>query len=176
MTSAIAEPKVLRQGEATARIRSVLTPRAVAVVIDGPRALIIKRFLKHDSAAACVMCDDSGWTGPACPGHHYAVLPGGGVEGGETAEEAALRELNEETTLNARINRLAWTGRHNGRPASYFLMADVSGTPVLSGDEAQAHGPNDSFELMWATAEEFERLNLHPSDIRIPLARLLPPS
>src|SRR5882757_4397296 len=118
------------------------------------------------------MCDDSGWAGPGRHGHHYAVLLGGGVEGGETAEEAALRELNEEPTLNARIDRLVGTGRHNGRPASYFLMADVSGTPVLSGDEAQAHGPNDSFELMWATAEEFERLNLHPAEIRTPLARL----
>ncbi|MEV5604645.1 NUDIX domain-containing protein [Streptomyces sp. NPDC052299] len=151
----------------------MLIPRAVAVVIDGSRALVIKRFLKHHSAAACVMCENDGWPGPGCPGHQYAVLPGGGVEDGETAEEAALRELKEETTLNARIDRLAWTGRHNDRPASYFLMADVSGTPVLSGDEAQAHGPDNSFELMWATAEDFERLNLHPADIRTPLERLL---
>jgi ADP-ribose pyrophosphatase YjhB (NUDIX family) len=151
----------------------MLVPRAVAVVIDGPRALIIKRFLRHDSAATCAMCGDAGWAGPACPGHHYAVLPGGGVEDGETVEEAALRELNEETTLSARIERLAWTGRHNGRPASYFLMADVRGIPVLSGEEAQVHGPNNSFELMWATAEDFDRLNLHPADIRAPLSSLL---
>jgi hypothetical protein len=84
-----------------------------------------------------------------------------------------LRELNEETTLIARIDRLLWTGKHNGRPASYFLMTEVSGTPVLSGSEAEAHGPEDSFELLWAGADEFDELGLHPADVRSPLAKLL---
>lgn len=97
------------------------------------------------------------------------------MEDGESAEAAALRELREETTLEARIDRLLWTGRHNGRPASYFLMADVTGTPVLSGEEADANGPDDSFELIWATADDFVPLNPHPADIRQPLTRLLRP-
>jgi ADP-ribose pyrophosphatase YjhB (NUDIX family) len=151
----------------------VLIPRAVAVVVDGPRALVIKRFLKHETSASCVMCADAGWTGPACPGHRYAVLPGGHVEEGESAETAALRELLEETSLKARIDRLLWTGRHNGRPASYFLMVGVTGAPVLSGFEAKSHSPNDSYELMWATADEFDQLNLHPAEIRQHLADLL---
>jgi ADP-ribose pyrophosphatase YjhB (NUDIX family) len=151
----------------------VLIPRAVAVVVNGQRALVIKRFLRRESSESCVMCEDMGWAGPVCPGHHYAVLPGGHVEEGESAETAALRELREETTLAARVDRLLWTGRHNGRPASYFLMADVTGTPVLSGSEAEAHGPNDSYELMWAKADDLDSLNLHPADVRGPLAQLL---
>ncbi|RKT84545.1 ADP-ribose pyrophosphatase YjhB, NUDIX family [Saccharopolyspora antimicrobica] len=149
----------------------MLIPRAVAVVVDGRRALVIKRYLRRESAAACAMCGNARTSG--CPGHHYAVLPGGHVEDGESAEDAAVRELAEETTLRARIDRLLWTGRHNGRPASYFLMADVAGAAVLSGSEAQEHSPDNSFELLWASADEFERLNLHPADIRAPLARLL---
>jgi ADP-ribose pyrophosphatase YjhB (NUDIX family) len=152
---------------------SVQVPRAVAVVVDGPRVLVIKRYLRCDSAWACVMCADSGQLAEPCPGHHYAVLPGGGVEDRETAEAAALRELREETTLTARIDRLLWTGRHNGRPASYFLVADVRGAPVLSGPEALEHGPGNSFELRWAGPGDFDVLNLHPPGIGHLLARLL---
>jgi ADP-ribose pyrophosphatase YjhB (NUDIX family) len=158
---------------AAAMIERVLIPRAVAVVVDGHRALVIKRYLRRELPEACGRCEDTGCVGPECPGHHYAVLPGGHVEEGETAEVAALRELKEETTLEARIERLLWTGRHSGRPASYFLMADVTGSPVLSGPEAEEHCPNNSFELVWARAEEFEGLGLHPADVREPLAQLL---
>ena len=76
-------------------------PRAAAVVVDGDQVLVMKRHKR---------------------GRDYAVLPGGGVEEGETAAQAALRELHEETTLVAEIDRLLWTGRHNDRPAWYFLM------------------------------------------------------
>ena len=140
-------------------------PRAVAVVIDGTRVLVIQRFLRLTSSDTCVMCADRGLPGPECPGHRYAVLPGGHVEDGESAEAAALRELREETTLEARIDRLLWTGLHNSRPAYYFLMAGVTGTPLLSGPEAQAHGPENSYELRWAAADEFDSLNLHPADL-----------
>jgi ADP-ribose pyrophosphatase YjhB (NUDIX family) len=135
--------------------------------------LVIKRYLRHESADLCVMCDDARWPGLNCRGHRYAVLPGGHVEAGETAEEAALRELTEETTLEARIDHLLWTGLHNGRPAVYFLMADVVGQPVLSGPEAEAHSENNSFELLWAGPDMLEPLGLHPADLVPQLTKLL---
>jgi ADP-ribose pyrophosphatase YjhB (NUDIX family) len=154
-------------------LERVKVPRAVAVVVEGRRVLLIKRFLLQESSAVCVMCEDAGWPGPGCSGHRYAVLPGGHVEDGETAEVAVVRELAEETGLLATIDRRLWAGRHNGRPAFYFLMADVEGVPVLSGEEAAENGPNNSYELLWASADQFEALNLHPAEVRRALADLL---
>jgi ADP-ribose pyrophosphatase YjhB (NUDIX family) len=127
-------------------------PRAAAVVIHGDQVLVMKRH-KH--------------------GRDFAVLPGGGVEAGETAAEAALRELREETTLIADVDRLLWTGRHNERPASYFLMTSVRGRAELSGPESRTNRPDNSFELRWATADQLVELGLRPPDIRGPLGALL---
>jgi ADP-ribose pyrophosphatase YjhB (NUDIX family) len=129
-----------------------IKPRAAAVVVNGDQVLVMKRHKR---------------------GRDYAVLPGGGVEEGETAAEAALRELHEETTLVAEIDRLLWTGRHNDRPAWYFLMTAVRGRAELSGPEALANRSDNSFELRWVTADRFTELGLHPPDIRGPLAELL---
>lgn len=127
-------------------------PRAVAVVRRGSQVLLIKRHYF---------------------GRDYAVLPGGSVEPGESFEEAAVRELHEESTLQARVLRQLLAGEHNGREARYFLMTDVTGVPRLSGPELDDHSPANSFELMWATKDDFERLGLHPEHLCSDLPRLL---
>ncbi|MFI5908539.1 NUDIX domain-containing protein [Dactylosporangium sp. NPDC051541] len=148
-------------------------PRAVAVVVEAGRVLVIKRFLRRSSAVGCVMCEERGWDGPDCQGHHYAVLPGGHVEAGESAEAAAVRELAEETGLRGRVGRRVWTGEERGRTGHYFLMADVTGVPVLSGPEAVANGPDNSFALLWAAPDSFEALNLRPAAVHPVLVTLL---
>ncbi|WP_433080560.1 NUDIX domain-containing protein [Dactylosporangium sp. CA-052675] len=148
-------------------------PRAVAVVTEGRRVLVIKRFRRQQSSAVCVMCSENGRPGPGCQGHHYAVLPGGHIEAGESAEAAAVRELAEETGLRAGIDRQIWTSQERGRTGLYFLMANVTGVPMLSGPEAVANGPDNSFELLWAGPDQFEALDLRPADVRVVLTALL---
>jgi 8-oxo-dGTP pyrophosphatase MutT (NUDIX family) len=45
-------------------------------------------------------------------GHRWWVAPGGGLEGGESFEAAAARELAEETGIVAPVGRWVWTRRH----------------------------------------------------------------
>ena len=127
-------------------------PRAVAVVQRGRRVLVIKRHYY---------------------GRDYAVLPGGSVEEGESFEQAAVRELREESTLEAQALGQLLLGEHNGREARYFLMTDVTGTPNLSGPELEEHCPDNSFELLWASKDDLEPLGLHPEHLRVDLPRAL---
>jgi len=148
-------------------------PRAVAVVVDRGRVLVIKRFRQRDDPADCVMCREIGHRGSRCLGHHYAVLPGGHVEVGETVRQAAERELWEEASLRGVAGREVFANSHLGRPAHYFVMGDVSGSAELSGPELADNRPDNSFELRWATATELGGLNLRPAEIRPLLATLL---
>jgi 8-oxo-dGTP pyrophosphatase MutT (NUDIX family) len=148
-------------------------PRGAAVVVEAGRVLVVKRYLRLESSADCVMCEYANARGPQCAGHWYAVLPGGHVEPGESAAAAALRELQEETMLTATVAQLLWTGTHNGRPAYYFLAADVNGVPQLSGDEAAEHCPTNHFELRWADCADLDAFGIYPADLRSRLAELI---
>jgi len=145
-----------------AELYTLTSPRAVAVVVDAGRVLVLRRHRD---------------------GRTYAVLPGGSVEPGESPEQAAVRELAEETTLTAQVDRLLTDRTDGGRPASYFLVADVQGTPVLSGPEAARNRPeppgtarnrpDNSYQLTWATADELDAIELRPVGVRAFLRELL---
>ncbi len=140
--------------------------RAVAVVVRDGRLLVISRYLEQQDAVDCVMCRHQlDLHAGRCPGHAYDVLPGGGVEDGESPRQAAERELAEESTMTATSGRLLWVGTHNGRRAHYFEMVDVSGDPVLSGPEAEAQSPRNSFTFRWLTPAQAQGRPVHPPEV-----------
>jgi 8-oxo-dGTP diphosphatase len=74
-------------------------------------------------------------------------FPKGGVEEGETLEEAALREVEEESGVESRIIRklpqVRYTyetrsGKARPKVVHYFLMEAVGGSPHATGEEADA--------------------------------------
>ena len=76
-------------------------------------------------------------------------LPGGRIELGETAAAAALRELAEETGVEARLLGLidvvdgVFTSRESGEITRHYVMIDyaarwISGEPVAGDDAADA--------------------------------------
>lgn len=59
--------------------------------------------------------------------HEYYVFPGGGIEEGETPEEAAIREIKEELGIDIEIEKLLTTLTFNNRLQYYFLANYISG-------------------------------------------------
>ena len=64
-------------------------------------------------------------------------IPGGGVENGETAEEAVKRELKEEVNINVKKTELIGLANYSvytlkTEIVAFFLIKDFSGIPMVS--------------------------------------------
>jgi 8-oxo-dGTP diphosphatase len=96
-------------------------------------------------AADCVVFDEDGRLllirrkNPPFQGHH--ALPGGFVEYGERMEEAALRELKEETGIDGTLIRLVGVYSRpdrdpRGHCVSAVYLIDAAGQSPVAGDDA----------------------------------------
>jgi ADP-ribose pyrophosphatase YjhB (NUDIX family) len=121
-------------------------PANCLVVIDKKeRVLLIKRNVEPKKGFWC--------------------LPGGFMELGETPEEAALRELNEETGLSGRIDMLLGvTSNHNKLYGTVlmlgYLIKSFSGV-LKAGDDASDVAyfhPDTMPELAFESHRKFVRI------------------
>lgn len=123
--------------------------RATGVVIKDNKVLLIKRFNN---------------------GKQYYVFPGGGVEEGETVEEALIRELKEETSLNIKVSRKLWTFDTEwlGQTIKHvnFLVNNFSGSLGLGGPEKEKNSEINSFELVWVPFTDVGGLALYPEEAK----------
>lgn len=114
----------------------------VGVLIrDGDRFLIIKRAVDPDAGL---------WS-----------IPGGLVEIGERAAEAAVREVKEETALDVEIlDLLDIVDRiiedDDGRIKFHFVIVDYFARPRSGSVRASS----DALEARWVRAEEFPSYEL----------------
>ena len=133
--------------------------RVCAMMIDGERILVMR---DKDTS------------------HYY--LPGGRVGFGEIAEEAVVREVEEELGVTPRVVRPLWLNQAyyneedgKGRVHElclYFLM-NVSGTDLLSrGDRFVLCEGEKTHTFAWMEFDRLEREYFYPLFLKTEIFRL----
>ncbi|MEK7060177.1 MAG: NUDIX domain-containing protein [Patescibacteria group bacterium] len=122
--------------------------RAVAILIKNDEILLIYRKNKKE----------------------YFVFPGGGVEEGETVEQAVIRELMEETTIEVKINKLLYHHVYDNDSEQYFYLCDyIRGIPKLgegSEEKKKMLEGKDFYNPKWIKIKELKNMLVYPLEIR----------
>lgn len=105
-------------------------------------------------------------------GRHYFIFPGGGVEEGETAEQAAVREAMEELGIAVVIKQQVADVQVGQQSRQiYFLVEDVAGEfGSGTGEEFSESNRDDPLKGIyiptWMSINELpEHGNVYPADV-----------
>ena len=89
----------------------------------------------------------------------YFKIPGGGIEEGESEEEAAIREAREEAgcdvTLLKEIGRSSFTDEKSILHSSICFLAERKSNGIVSFDEWEK---SNDFKVDWVSLKEADRL------------------
>jgi len=127
--------------------------RAAVIIFDDHKILLIYRFKN---------------------GREYYVLPGGGIEKNETSEEAALREIKEETGLDVTLAQKLWEFKNYGYLEHYFLASNFSGKLKFGGPELKKMSEENVYRLVWISFSKLNQINLLPVEIKNRILNLKP--
>ena len=125
----------------------------VAAVVEREAALLLVRHQKPDRDP-------------------YWVLPGGRLEPGETIPACAVRELAEETGLEAGFSGVLYVGeflregRHTIDVVARMVL-EGDGEAILGSDPEVAPGTEPTLrEVRWVSVDELRDVELLPASIK----------
>lgn len=124
-----------------------VSSRAI-IIEDGKLLTMFRRKIKKDGSVK-----------------EYYVIPGGGLEEGETLEENVIRELKEEFNVDIEIVKFLSTEEYDDTIANYFLCKIVNGTPKLGGEELDRITPENYYEVRYINLNEIDNYDINAKDI-----------
>jgi 8-oxo-dGTP pyrophosphatase MutT (NUDIX family) len=121
--------------------------RARVVIVQGGRVALIKRVRA---------------------GRTYYLFPGGGVEQGETPEQAAIREAHEELGVEVELGEPRYEEDFDRSRFVYFDALIVGGEfgtglwPDHAERDAGARERSGTHEPVWVPLDELDGLDIRP--------------
>ncbi|MED1408214.1 MULTISPECIES: NUDIX hydrolase [Bacillus] len=117
--------------------------RGAAIIIQGGKIALIKRVRESEM---------------------YFVFPGGGIEEGETPEEATKREVYEELGIHIQVKNLIAKVEYKG--TEYYYNAYVTGGVFGSGNGEEFElKDRGSYIPVWMSIKELLNINIKPYDV-----------
>ena len=109
-------------------------------------------------------------------GEEYYVVPGGGLNEGETFQEAAVRELAEEAQVYITVDDLRPICYHEdeeNRSWYYYAERDTLDEAFISPDSPEAHrmSENNQYHLEWVPLKDVKTLPIWPSYLQFEITK-----
>ena len=90
----------------------------------------------------------------------YYVIPGGGVEDGETLADTVKRELQEELGISIEVGNFLTQVISDTTISNFFECKILSGTPKIGGEELERMNIDNYYEVRFIPFEKLDSLNL----------------
>ena len=117
---------------------------ARAIIIDNGEVLTMFRRKKKDDGSY----------------KEYYVMPGGGVEDGESLEETVIRELKEEYNVDIRIIGYLGCEEREKTLSHMFHCEIISGVPSLGGPELDRCSEDNYYEIKRVNVSELDDIDI----------------
>ena len=119
-----------------------------AIVFKNGRVLLVRRLLP--------------------PSQDLWAIPGGKVKIGETLQEAAEREIFEETGITIKAKEPVFTFDHiewdeSARTRFHYVIVDLTAEYI----RGEPRAGDDAAEVRWISAEELQTLNASSKTLRL---------
>lgn len=90
----------------------------------------------------------------------YYVIPGGGIEQGETKEENVIREMKEEFSIDVKIDGYLGKEETKDTIEHFFACTILDGTPKLGGEEKERCSASNYYEIRKVSISELDNIDI----------------